>query len=223
MAVVVAAAAAGAGANMPHLGLVGDGILANGAHAGRSTDSASVLRQLLPDWKVSLLAVEGSTMAAMAGQLDHLSLDVDLVVLSVGGNDALKHVQLLQQPTKSSAETLDALIAMGDEFAAGYEGVVKQLRIRPARAVVCTIYEPPLVGKGTASRARVLLTILNDHLLRTAYRWGLDVLDLRAICTNADDFRQQVAPSTTGAAKIARAIAAIAAGTDGKRITVIAG
>jgi len=208
---------------MPHLGLVGDGILANGAHAGRNTDSAAVLRQLLPGWTVSLLAAEGATMAAVASQLDQLPQDVDLVVLSAGGNDALKHVELLQQPAKSSAETLDALIAMGDEFAASYDGMMKSLRIRPARAVVCTIYEPPLVGKGTASRARVLLTIVNDHVLRTAYRWGVDVLDLRAICTSPGDFRQQVAPSTEGAAKIARAIAAVAAGTDGKRITVIAG
>jgi len=208
---------------MPHLGLVGDGILANGAHAGRNTDSAAVLRQLLPGWTVSLLAAEGATMAAVASQLDQLPQDVDLVVLSAGGNDALKHVELLQQPAKSSAETLDALIAMGDEFAASYDGIMKSLRIRPARAVVCTIYEPPLVGKGTASRARVLLTIVNDHVLRTAYRWGVDVLDLRAICTSPGDFRQQVAPSTEGAAKIARAIAAVAAGTDGKRITVIAG
>jgi hypothetical protein len=208
---------------MPHLGLVGDGILANGAHAGRNTDSSAVLRQLLPGWTVSLLAAEGATMAAVASQLDQLPQDVDLVVLSAGGNDALKHVELLQQPAKSSAETLDALIAMGDEFAASYDGIMKSLRIRPARAVVCTIYEPPLVGKGTASRARVLLTIVNDHVLRTAYRWGVDVLDLRAICTSPGDFRQQVAPSTEGAAKIARAIAAVAAGTDGKRITVIAG
>jgi hypothetical protein len=208
---------------MPHLGLVGDGILANGAHAGRNTDSAAVLRQLLPGWTVSLLAAEGATMAAVASQLDQLPQDVDLVVLSAGGNDALQHVELLQQPAKSSAETLDALIAMGDEFAASYDGMMKSLRIRPARAVVCTIYEPPLVGKGTASRARVLLTIVNDHVLRTAYRWGVDVLDLRAICTSPGDFRQQVAPSTEGAAKIARAIAAVAAGTDGKRITVIAG
>jgi len=85
------------------------------------------------------------------------------------------------------------------------------------------MYEPPLVGKNTANRARVLLTMLNDGVFRAAYRRGLDVLELRAICTDAADFTQQISPSATGAAKIARAIAAIAAGTDGKRITVIAG
>jgi len=69
----------------------------------------------------------------------------------------------------------------------------------------------------------VLLTVLNDHILRTAYRLGLDVLDLRAICTIPGDFTLQIQPSAVGAAKIAKAIAAVAAGTGGRRITVIAG
>jgi len=46
---------------------------------------------------------------------------------------------------------------------------------------------------------------------------------LRAICTGSDDFRMQIEPSASGAAKIGRAIAAIAGGTEGRRITVIAG
>jgi hypothetical protein len=208
---------------MPHLALLGDGILANGAHTGREPDTASLIRQLLPAWKVSLLAAEGSAMAAVASQLKQLPADVDLVVLSIGGNDAMTHVDLLEQPTKSSGDTLDALVGMVDDFAAGFDPVAKSVRDRSPRLVVCTIYEPPLVGLNTASRARVLLTLLNDHILRTAYRWGLDVLDLRAICTIPEDFTQQIAPSATGAAKIGRAIAGIAAGTGGRKVTVIAG
>ena len=145
-------------------------------------------------------------MAAVASQLKQLPADVDLVVLSIGGNDAMTHVDLLEQPTKSSGDTLDALVGMVDDFAAGFDPVAKSVRDRSPRLVVCTIYEPPLVGLNTASRARVLLTLLNDHILRTAYRWGLDVLDLRAICTIPEDFTQQIAPSATGAAKIGRAM-----------------
>ena len=208
---------------MPHLALLGDGILANGAHTGGEPDTASVIRQLLPAWKVSLLAAEGSSLATVASQLRQLSADVDLVVLSVGGNDAMQHVDLLEQPTRSSGDTLDALVAMVDEFAARYDLVAKSVRDRAKRLVVCTIYEPPLVGLNTASRARVLLTLLNDHILRTAYRWALDVLDLRAICTNPEDFRLQIAPSAAGAGKIGRAIAGIAAGTAERKVTVIAG
>lgn len=208
---------------MPQLALVGDGILANGAHTKGAPDSAAALRQLLPAWTVSLVAGEGSTMSDVESQLVKLPADVDLAVLSVGGNDAMRHVDLLQLPAASSGETLDALIAMADGFAGIYERVVKSVRERVSRLVLCTMYEPPLVGKNTANRARVLLTMLNDGVFRAAYRRGLDVLELRAICTDAADFTQQISPSATGAAKIARAIAAIAAGTDGKRITVIAG
>src|SRR5262245_354863 len=208
---------------MSHLALLGDGILANGAHTGREPDTASVIRQLLPEWKVSLLAAEGSSLATVASQLKQLSADVDLVVLSIGGNDAMQHVDLLEQPTKSSGETLDALVGMVDEFAAGFDPVAKSVRDRAPRLVVCTMYEPTLVGLNTASRARVVLTVLNDHILRSAYRWELDVLDLRAICNSPGDFRLQIAPSATGAAKIGRAIAGIAAGTGGRTVTVIAG
>jgi hypothetical protein len=208
---------------VPQLALVGDGILANAAHTKGAPDSAAALRQLLPAWTVSLVAGEGSTMSDVESQLVKLPANVDLAVLSVGGNDAMRHVDLLQLPAASSGETLDALIAMADGFAGIYERVVKSVRERVPRLVLCTMYEPPLVGKNTANRARVLLTMLNDGVFRAAYRRGLDVLELRAICTDAADFTQQISPSATGAAKIARAIAAIAAGTDGKRITVIAG
>lgn len=208
---------------MSHLVLLGDGILANRAHTNKEPDTATIIGQQLPGWTVTLLAEEGSAMAAIATQLRRLPANPDLVVLSVGGNDAMGHVDLLQQPAKSSGETLDALIKMVDGFAEKYEGVVQSVRTRAPRVVLCTIYEPPLVGQNTASRARVLLTLLNDRILRTAYRGGMDVLDLRAICTKPDDFRLQIEPSASGAAKIGRAIAAVAAGTEGRRVTIIAG
>lgn len=207
---------------MPHLALVGDGILANGAHTKGAPDSATALRKLLPAWTVSLVAAEGSGLGDVEAQLPKLHA-VDVAVLSAGGNDALRHVDLLQQPAASTGETLDQLIAMADGFAGIYERVVKSVRERAPRLVLCTIYEPPLVGKNTASRARVLLTMLNRGVFQAAYRWGLDVLDLRWICTDPADFTQQISPSATGAAKIAHAVAAAVGGTEAKRTTVIAG
>ena len=208
---------------MPQLVLLGDGILANGKHTNKEPDTAATLRGLLPGWTVTLLAGEGSPMSAVPAQLQRLPANPDLIVLSVGGNDAMEHVDLLQQPVKSSGETLDALISMVDGFTQKYDALVQTVRGRAPRLVLCTIYEPPLVGKNTASRARVLVTLLNDRILRTAYRAGADVLELRAICTGSDDFRMQIEPSASGAAKIGRAIAAIAGGTEGRRVTVIAG
>jgi hypothetical protein len=144
-------------------------------------------------------------------------------VLSVGGNDALKHVEILQQPARSSAETLDALLEMTEEFVQEYDRVVQAARGRITRLLLCTIYEPPLVGEHTARRARVLLTLVNDQILRVAVGRGADVLDLRAICNTKGDFVMQIAPSATGAEKIADAIARTANGSGGRRVTVIAG
>ena len=208
---------------MPHLALVGDGILANGAHTKGAPDTATALRKLLPAWTVSLVAAEGAGFGDVESQLPKLPAKIDVAVLSAGGNDAMRHVDLLQRPAASSGETLDELIAMSDGFAGIYERAVKSVRDRVPRLVLCTIYEPPLVGKNTANRARVLLTMLNRGVFQAAYRWGLDVLDLRAICTDPGDFTQQISPSAAGAAKIAHAIAAAVGGTEAKRTTVIAG
>jgi hypothetical protein len=67
-----------------------------------------------------------------------------------------------------------------------------------------------------AKLARVPLAVLNDRIMRIAARLGLDVLDLRSICTEPSDFVLQIEPSAKGAAKIARAIAGL---VDDKTLT----
>jgi hypothetical protein len=211
---------------MPQLVLLGDAVLANRAHTTPKPDTATILGDRLPGWTVTLLAAPGVTMSGVPSQLERVSADVDLAVLSVGGNDAMKHVEILQQPARSSTETLDALLQMADEFVQQYDRVAQAARGRIARLLLCTIYEPPLVGEHTARRARVLLTLLNDQILRVAAARSADVLDLRAICNSKGDFAMQIAPSATGAEKIADAIARVASGDGGRggrRVTVIAG
>ena len=208
---------------MPHLALLGDATLANQAHTTPRPDTASILGDRLPDWTVTLLAVPGATIASIAAQLEQLPANVDLLVLSIGGNDAMTHVDILEQPAESSAETLDALLEMEEEFAQQYDQVAQAVRGRTARAILCTIYEAPLVGENTARRARVLLTLLNDRILRVAASRGANVLDLRAVCNNQEDFVMQIAPSAVGAEKIADAIARVARGETSRRVTVIAG
>jgi hypothetical protein len=56
------------------------------------------------------------------------------------------------------------------------------------------------------------LGILNDRIIQVASHRRLDVLDLRAVCTEESDFVCQIEPSAQGAAKIAMAIAAIVQG-----------
>ena len=196
---------------MPHLALLGDATLANAKHAAPEPDTTAILRNLLPGWTVTLLAAEGSTIATSQSQLQRLPPGVDLIVLSVGGSDAMQHVEMLQQPTLSSGETLDALAKLANEFEARYDQLIQALHGLAPRLVVCTIYEPPLVGANTARRASVILTMLNDRILRTANRWALELLDLRSILTTSADFKLQIQPSAAGGSPLARSTQATGA------------
>ena len=92
---------------MAHLILLGDSILDNGAYSGGGPDVVSQVRTMLPvGWRSTLLAVDGSTTADIAGQVRSLPADATHLVLSVGGNDALLNISVLDVPASTTAEAL---------------------------------------------------------------------------------------------------------------------
>jgi hypothetical protein len=118
---------------------------------------------------------------------------------------------------------MDALADIADGFATAYLQLAERVAARVPRLVLCTIYEPPLFDQVTARLARIPLAVLNDRIIRVASRLGLEVLDLRTVCTEGDDFVLQIEPSARGAAKIAAAIAALVrGGTDLPTARVVA-
>lgn len=197
---------------MPSLVLLGDSILDNASYTGSEPDTTSLLRELLPGWSVTLAASDGATMADVPGQLRGLRERASLAVLSVGGNDVLRHAGLLDMQVSHSAEVLADLLAIADDFEQQYRAVARLLRPHAERVVLCTIYEVMLEPARYAQLARVPLAVLNDRIIRTATALACDVLELRSVCTAADDFVLQIEPSARGAAKIARAIAGLVAG-----------
>jgi lysophospholipase L1-like esterase len=150
-------------------------------------------------------------MADIPAQLRELPERPDVAILSVGGNDAVEHVGILNQSATSSADVLGELLQIADEFAERYEGVARSVAKRAHRVVLCTIYEAPLEPPIYAELARVPLSLLNDRIIRVGCRLGLDVLDLRTVCDDPRDFVLQIEPSARGAVKIARAIAGLVA------------
>jgi hypothetical protein len=193
---------------MPTLALLGDSILDNRPYVAPEPDTAAHLRRRLgPDWTVDLLARDGAAIADVRLQLARLPDPIDCAVLSVGGNDALRHVGLLGEPASSVAEVLAELGRIADGFAEGYEALVAELAPRVGRLLLCTIYEPPLSDRLSARLARVPLSLLNDRVIRCAAGRGLEVVELRAVCTRPEDFVMEIEPSPAGASKIAGAIA----------------
>src|SRR5690606_40133610 len=100
------------------LALLGDSILDNAPYTGLEPDTATHLQRLLePDWDVRLLARDGAVMRDVPHQLRRLGGRPDLAVLSIGGNDAIEHIGLLDRHASGSAEVLDELLGIVDAFA----------------------------------------------------------------------------------------------------------
>jgi hypothetical protein len=194
-------------ARREHVVLLGDSIFDNGAYIGPDPDVTSHLRAALPrEWTVTLCAVDGARALQLIEQLRRVTAEATQLVVAVGGNDALGHIDLLSLTATSSAEVLDTFGARLATFEADYRRAIRQLVSLGRPATVCTIYEGALPAD-EARLARIGLMMFNDVILRTAFAERFDVIELRAICHEASDYANQIEPSGKGGYKIARAIA----------------
>jgi lysophospholipase L1-like esterase len=198
---------------MQHLALIGDSILDNSPYTTPEPDTTTCLQRALgAGWTVALLARDGATMGDLRVQVSRLPQHAPTAVLSIGGNDAIRHVDILDQPAMGSAAVLVQLVEIAEGFGHTYGQVLADLRPRVQRLIVCTIYEPPFRDPLTARLAKVPLSLLNDQIVRAAAKAGADVLDLRTVCTEPTDFVEEIEPSPIGARKIAAAIEAVLRG-----------
>ena len=190
--------------------LLGDSILDNRPYTAPDPDTVTHLRRLVaPARAPVLLARDGARMRDVGGQLDGWRGEIDVAVLSVGGNDVTAHLPLLDRRNTSAAALFGDLLTVADEFEREYARLAARVAGRAHRTVLCTIYEVRLEPPRYARLARVPLAVLNDRIIRVASGLGLDVLDLRSVCNRPEDFVLQIEPSAQGAAKIASAIAAL--------------
>jgi hypothetical protein len=163
--------------------------------------------------KATLLARDGATIAEVGAQLSVLPTDATHLVVSVGGNDALGAVGLLEAKATSVADALATLATMGDEFRRDYAAMLDSVAARGLPTAVCTIYEPRFPEAGLQRAAATALSLLNDLISREIFSRGLAMIDLRLVCDEDADFANPIEPSAHGGAKIARAILNFAGGS----------
>jgi hypothetical protein len=187
--------------------LLGDSILDNAPYTGPEPDTTAHLRRLLGGWSVERLARDGARMTDLSAQLRQMRTRPSVAVLSIGGNDITGHVGILTRRISNAADVFAELLGIAETFAGDYEKSVRAVAERAERTLLCTIYEAPLEPPVLARLARLPLAVINDRILRTGASLGLDILELRTVCTDPADFVAQIEPSSRGAAKIARAIA----------------
>jgi lysophospholipase L1-like esterase len=213
--------------NLPsagHVVLLGDSIFDNAAYIRGAPDVVRQLRSALAEgWRATLLAVDGAVTRDVERQLARVPEDATLLVVSAGGNDALGEAHLLSERCSSVAEAVTLLADAQERFAERYSAMVEAVLAARLPTALCTIYDgnfPPPDGRLFAAA----LSLFNDAISRAAFSRRLPLIDLRLICDHPGDYANPIEPSEQGGAKIAAAIAALAASgqTDGWSV-VLAG
>jgi hypothetical protein len=192
---------------MNHLVLLGDSSFDNAAYVRGGPDVITHLNSFLPqDWRATLLAVDGSISIDVIGQIHKIAESATHLIVSAGGNDGLSRADILQRPATSVASAVEQLAAIRDEFQDKYRRMLNSLQALKKRLAVCTVYDPnfpdPLMQRLTTTA----LNIFNDCILREAVKNGLPVIDLRLICTEPEDYANEIEPGVVGGRKIAEAI-----------------
>ncbi len=205
-----------------HVVLLGDSIFDNKSYVGRGPDVVAQLRDLLPaGWSATLLAIDGDVISGVARQLRGLPSDATHLVVSVGGNDALRVAGMLDQRPASIGDALLLLKREQDPFAAAYEAMLDAVTGTGLPAAVCTVYDTP-PSERAYPVIRTGLAVFNDCITRAAFRRGVPLIDLRLICNEDGDYANPIEPSVQGGAKMARAIRSLVLDGREGRSSVIA-
>ena len=148
---------------MTHVVLLGDSVFDNAAYVPGGPDVIRQVRERLPaGWRATLRAVDGATTAGVPGQAQRLPPDATHLIVSVGGNDALGHIGVLEEAASSLAQALDRLAAVGTGFAHNYRTMLDGVLARGLPTAICTIYGrafPIRACNGSRSRRSTCSTI----------------------------------------------------------------
>lgn len=193
---------------MAHICLLGDSIFDNKSYVGANgKDVITHLREIIPsNWQATLGAVDGSVIANVSSQFEDARNTATHFIISVGGNDSLLNVDVLEMQANSAAEVLNELANRRDIFEANYSAMLKTVLTKKLPTAVCTIYYPQFSNAQIQRIAVAALTVFNDTIIRQAILNGLPILDLRLICNENSDYANEIEPSDSGGRKIAEKI-----------------
>lgn len=192
---------------MKHIILLGDSIFDNKSYVSGGKDTITNLRDLMPDdWTATLLAIDGSVADSLSSQLPNVPYDATHLFISVGGNDALGEMGILQMRVSSAAEVFNEISNVVARFEDRYKRMLDAFRELEKPFAVCTIYYPRYPDERMQKVAVAALASFNDVIIRQAFRAGVPIIDLRYVCDEDADYANPIEPSVAGGAKIARTI-----------------
>src|SRR5205823_10180937 len=97
---------------------------------------------MLPEFEVSSAARDGAVIADIASQLGQLPRTMTHMVVSIGGNDAIRASGVIDESAISVFSALEKIAMVAERFAQSYDGMVRLLLERSIPTALCTIYDP---------------------------------------------------------------------------------
>jgi lysophospholipase L1-like esterase len=193
---------------MRHIVLLGDSVFDRASFVAGEPGFVEQLREQLPKTSlVSLRAEESSLTLDVVSQLERIPEDATHLIVSVGGNDARRHLDFLGSTANSAAEVLSKLADLADKFQRDYSTMLAAARSRNLPLAVCTIYNPWYRNPLMQRLATTALAVFNNHLIYESFATGTSLLDLRLICNEEADYINPIKLSSIGGRKLAAAIA----------------
>ena len=215
---------------MSKIALLGDSIIDNEVYVEDGEFSVLEHLESLSDHNYIQLAVDGHTTFEVSDrQLSELDKDNDFIILSIGGNDLLEHLPLLLDNINKHTFTrnLEIINEFLEPIRERYEKIVEHLSKENGELLLCTVYngdferdaeherfeeyEELISGiddllKGQQVAATVLARVFNDVVYSTGSKFNVNVLELREIFTESNDYANPIEPSHAGGEKLAKEI-----------------
>ena len=199
---------------MQNIVLIGDSIIDNDVYVASGEKPVTEhLKDLLPDWNIEKRALDGAVCShVINSQFNDSVPNNALVVVSIGGNDALRYQSLLMDSASMTfGEAMIRFREIREEFRSEYERVLDLAVAAAERVLPFTIYNPRFNMDGLSDdiqfSAEGALSAFNDVILSAGLLHKARVLDLRIICDSDSDFANAIEPSGAGGQKIAEAVA----------------
>lgn len=200
-----------------HIVLMGDSSIDNDSYvADGEPDVTQHVANMLPqDWAVTRVAYDGATTMGLRWQFKDIPEDATQLVVSVGGNNALRSSDLLRlhitppRQKKKGEKIPFFVIAMRllheriAVFEKEYSEAMDEVLGLGLPTAVCTIYTPEYGSLTDVTK--MALTAFNDVIVRYAMSRELDIIDLRDLL-DEDEFVNSIEPGVGGGWKIAAQI-----------------
>jgi len=190
-----------------HIILAGDSIFDNASYVPGEPCVTDQLRAMVRDGSVvDMIAVDGDYVGDVWRQLKSLPAGATHIIVSAGGNDALRHAHKLRNDYLTSEVLFKEWANVQADFRRDYRHMLDAVGALNLKMAVCTVYDAVPVISPIEMTA---LSLFNDVITDEAIGRSIPIVDLRHVCIEPEDYSpvSPIEPSCQGGEKIAAALA----------------